>query len=151
MTPTLIGRLQSRFFLLLIVGVPWTLLISPVLPGLDGAGVGDRYAKITFRILGLVCLLGLVVWEPIYHYLQQYRWEKDWPSLFTLLLGIPEGILAWLLSDFVLPGSGRAPAKTFLPMFITLWILVWLMAIGPIKVFLIRYRFRGGRFVGKWS
>jgi hypothetical protein len=151
MTPTLFGRLQSRFFLLLFVGLPWTLIISPFLPGFDGAGLTDIYFKATFRLLALVCVLGLVIWEPIYHYLQQFRWEKDWPSLFALLLGIPEGILAWLLSGLVLEGDGGAPAKVFVPMFVTVWILVWLMAIGPIKVFLIRYRFRGGKFIGKWG
>ena len=150
MTPTIIGRLQSRFFLLLFVGVPWTLIITPFLPRAEGSSLGDLYTKGTFRVLGLVLVLGLFIWEPIYHLLQQFRWEKDWPTLFALLVGIPEGVLAWLLSDLVLPGSGRVTGGVFIPMFVTLWILVWLMAIGPIKIFLLRYRFRGGKFVGGW-
>ena len=39
MTPTHLGRLQTRIFLVLFVGLPWTLLVSPFLPGpRDGKG-----------------------------------------------------------------------------------------------------------------
>ena len=36
-------------------------------------------------------------WELLYHLLMQWRWEKDWPSRFGLVTGVPEGVLIWLL------------------------------------------------------
>lgn len=145
MTPTLIGRIQSRIILILLVGIPWTLLASPFLPGIpDGVPTSEVY-KITFRALAIVIVVGVVIWEPIYHFLQQFRWEKDWPTLFALLVVIPEAATTkFVLNRLV---DGTPPLSSFLWHFIPLWIFVWAMAIGPIKVFLIRYRFGGGRFI----
>ena len=42
----------------------------------------DRY-KTTFSVLLVVMALG-VLWEFVYHFLQQFRWEKDWPTMFGL-------------------------------------------------------------------
>ena len=64
MTPTLVGRLQSRFFLLLFVGVPYTFLWSFIIPG-HAPNVTDTW-KLTFRALAIVCIAGLVIWEPIF-------------------------------------------------------------------------------------
>ena len=60
------------------------------------------------------------MWEFVYHLLQQFRWEKDWPTLFGLLVGIPEGLLAYAVArsgvlpaaENITPGpslSGSAP------------------------------------------
>lgn len=145
MTPTLIGRIQTRLFLLLVIGLPWTILITPVLPRHLGFGtLGGLYAT-TLTAWLLVGLLGTVIWEPLYHLGQQFRWEKDWPTLFGLLTAIPEALLLWA----VLPGYADSPASgwTFVFHFFSTWVLMWLFAIGPIKIFLIRYRFRGGRIL----
>jgi hypothetical protein len=87
----------------------------------------------------------VVIWEPLYHLAQQFRWEKDWPTPFGLLTSLNEAILVWL----VLPRYDTSPANgwTFLFHFFSTWVLIWLAAIGPIKIFLIRYRFRGGRIL----
>ncbi|MDH4146645.1 MAG: hypothetical protein OEY23_15915, partial [Acidimicrobiia bacterium] len=107
MTPTLIGRIQTRLFLLALVGLPWTLLVTPLLPrdGSADGGVGSLYGM-TLVALFEVALLGVIVWEPIYHLAQQFRWEKDWPIMFALLVGIPEAVLVWL----ALPRSEGSPA-----------------------------------------
>src|SRR6188472_3395650 len=94
MIPTLSGRIQTRIFLILFIGVPWTLLITPVLPRAAGASLGDTY-KATFAALGIVLVLGVCFWELIYHFLQQFRWEKDWPVMFTFFEVINEAILAF--------------------------------------------------------
>ena len=39
------------------------------------------------------------------------------------------------------------PLDVFLPMFIIVWIVIWLVANGPLQIFFIRWRYRGGRFV----
>jgi hypothetical protein len=143
--PTLLGRLQSRVVLLVVVGSLVTLLVTPILPG--DAPLGDAYLA-TFRVLFIVLVLGLG-WELAYHFLMQFRWEKDWPSLFGLVTMVPEGLLVWILLDAgAVPGFDEAPpAGAFLIHFVLVWLAVWLVANGPLRVPFIRWRFRGGRFV----
>ncbi|MBC8092522.1 MAG: hypothetical protein H7Y15_11395 [Pseudonocardia sp.] len=129
MLPTLVGRIQTRLFLVLVVGGIWTLLITPLI----GAGYGT-----TFLVLITLAVVG-VGWELIYHFIQQFRWEKDWPTLFGLVTAVPEGILLYLLLT--------PPVGVFLLHFLTTWIIVWLMANGPMRVPFVHWRFRGGRLI----
>jgi hypothetical protein len=147
MTPTLSGRIQTRIALLILVGVPWTFLIGPVLPGRpEGATLGDVY-EATLTALLVVAVVG-IAWELVYHGLQQFRWEKDWPTLFGLVLGIPEGVVAFLLLDAGIPRDvGDVTAPLFITHFATVWILVWLVANGPMRVPFSHWRFRGGRLL----
>jgi hypothetical protein len=135
--PTLNGRIQTRVFLLLVVGGIWTLLLTPVLP--LGVPLGTAYGD-TFVVLLTVLVLG-VGWEFVYHLLQQFRWENDWPTLFGLLTAVNEGLLVWLLVP--VPVS----IGVFLVQFLSTWILVWLAAIGPMRVPFVHWRFRGGRLI----
>ena len=143
MVPTLNGRIQTRIFLLAVVGGLITAIIAPVLPG--SAPLADKYRN-AFLVLLSVAVLG-VLWELLYHFLMQWRWEKDWPTLFGLLEGIPEGALIWaLLAAGALPGIvGKVSGADFLIQFILVWVGVWLAANGPMRVPFIRWRFRGGR------
>jgi hypothetical protein len=146
MTPTLSGRIQTRIVLVAIVGGLWTLIISPVLPGRGGAPLDVVY-EATFTALLLVGVLG-VLWELLYHGLQQFRWEKDWPTLFGLVLGIPEGILVFVLLRAGVPWDvGEVPWDLFTTHFATTWILIWLVANGPMRVPFNHWRFTGGRFL----
>lgn len=141
MTPTLLGRIQSRVIVLLVVGLIWTALITPILPS-GAASLGDLYAM-TFRAVVITTMLGAVLWEPLYHLAQQYRWEKDWPTGLGLLTAVPEGVMVLL----ILQGSGPVPLGAFLIHFLTTWLLVWFVVNGPLRVLLPRWRFRGGRIV----
>ncbi|MDQ4038959.1 MAG: hypothetical protein M3313_11590 [Actinomycetota bacterium] len=144
MLPTMNGRIQTRIFLLVVVGGVWTLLITPILPGVTDLAHGYRS---TFIILLTVIVLG-IGWEFVYHFLQQFRWEKDWPTFFGLITAINEGALVWLLLELeVIPGSPKVTLAGFLVMFITVWLVVWLVANGPMRVPFIHWRFRGGRLV----
>jgi hypothetical protein len=146
MTPTLSGRIQTRIVLLTVIGGLWTLLVSPVLPGRDGAPLDIVY-EATFTALLLVGVVG-IAWELLYHGLQQFRWEKDWPTLFGLLLGVPEGVVVFLLLRAGIPWDvGEVPVSLFVTHFATTWILVWLVANGPARVPFSHWRFRGGRFL----
>lgn len=144
MIPTLGGRLQTRIFLLAVVGVFWTLLIGPVLPRPQGASLGEVY-QAAFQVLAVVLVLGLA-WELLYHGLQQFRWEKDWPTLFGFLEGIPEGVLAWFVVVRLRLVEPDVPTSTFVVHFATTWIVTWLWANGPMRLF-VRWRFTGGRIV----
>jgi hypothetical protein len=145
MVPTLIGRIQTRIFMLLTVGVVVTAIITPLL-GIPGS-LSAAY-KTTYIILATVAVLG-ILWELLYHLLMQWRWEKDWPSLFGLVTGIPEGILIWiLLAAKVVPGISKAPPlSAYLIDFIVVWLCVWLVIQGPMRIPFIRWRFFGGRLV----
>ena len=145
MLPTLNGRLQTRVFVTLVVGGLWTLLITALLP-VPGT-LPDAYAT-TFVVLLAVTVLG-VGWELLYHLLQQFRWEKDWPTFFGLITAVNEGALVWLLLELeVVPGiDGPVPLSAFLIQFITTWIVVWLTVNGPMRVPFIHWRFRGGRLI----
>lgn len=148
MVPTLSGRIQTRLFLLLAIGIPWTLIVTPIAPHHPGAGIGHLY-ETTFWVLAEVIIVGCVIWEPLYHGLMQFRWEKDWPIMFILLEGIPEGLVAYGLLHAIGPHPHPAAATTgtFLVDFVVLWILVWLAAIGPMRVLFHRWRFRGGQIL----
>ncbi len=137
MTPTLFGRIQTRLFMVATFGVVWSVIVSPLLPRPAGASIGDIAPDIASSLL-LVAILG-VGWELVYHGLQQLRWEKDWPSLFALLVGINEGILLSLILDM--------PGDTFFWHFATTWIVIWLAAHGPMRVLFLRWRFHGGRLL----
>ena len=144
MLPTLNGRLQTRIFMLVVFGGLITLVLTPILPG-------DPDYRTTYLILAAVLVLG-IVWELIYHGIQQFRWEKDWPTMFGLITAINEGALVWLLLDLELvPGidypSDGVPFWAFFIDFAVIWFIVWIWTNGPMRVPFIRWRFFGGRIV----
>jgi len=148
MTPTLMGRIQTRIFVAATVGVLWTAGITPVLPRPAGMSSTAAY-HVTFETLGLMTLLGLG-WEVLYHVLQQARWDKDWPSVFALLVVVTEAIPLWYVTHIlgVIPGTTR-PSSPVIPMYVihvgTTWLLIWLFMQGPLRVVHIRWRFEGGK------
>ncbi|MGY1665612.1 hypothetical protein [Geodermatophilus sp. SYSU D00696] len=143
MIPTLNGRIQTRVFLLATVGVLWTLVLTPLLP--TGASLGASYGA-TFSVLLIVTVLG-VLWELVYHGLQQFRWEKDWPTFLTLVTGIPEGLLVWFLLAGGATWVDSMPGPAFVILFSTTWLLVFLVANGPMRVPFVHWRNQGGRLI----
>lgn len=145
MTPTLGGRLQTRVFLIVVIGALWTAIIGPVLPRPEGARLATIYLG-AFQVLAVVAVVGLF-WELLYHGLQQFRWEKDWPTFFGFLNGVNEGLVVWYLVVVLEVTTVDIPTSTFVVHFATTWLVTWLWANGPMRVFFIRWRFRGGRIV----
>ncbi len=142
MTPTLTGRIQTRLALLATIGLAWTILVTPVLPA-GGAGIGDVY-RATLLALLVVAIFG-VVWELIYHALQQLRWEKDWPIMIGFFQGIPEFFTTRaIVHGFLDPNP---PELAFILHFFSTWILVWIVANGPLRVLSLRWRYKGGRLL----
>lgn len=155
MTPTLSGRIQSKLFLLLIIAPIWTLVITVVLVPLvrgSGAEMAPTYGVVLWNAIQVLLITAAVgiLWELLWHALQQRRWEKDWPLLYGLLQYIPEGILVWVLVNPELLGlttAGGVPTAAFLVHFITTVLVTFLWINGPHRIFFIRWRFEGGRFV----
>jgi hypothetical protein len=153
MIPILSGRIQTRIFLIIFIGIPWTLIITPVLPNnrdlIPGSSLVDTYST-TLTALAVVLVLGCVVWEPFYHFLQQFRWEKDWPVMFVLFEVINESIVAYLVFkglNLDEKFNATATTSTFFWHVVTTWIVMWLFVLGPIKVLFIRWRFSGARII----
>ena len=163
MLPTLNGRLQTRVFAVLVLGGIWTLIITPVvkfyIDATEDASLplGDAY-KATYTILFFVLVLG-IVWEFIYEGLQQFRWEKDWPTFFGYLTAINEGIVVWIAikayGTFDTESTTKAlleflPVIPFLIHFVTTWLFIQLFLGNYMKMIFIRWRFKGGRLIGGW-
>ena len=146
MLPTLPGRIQSRLFFLATVGSIVTLVVVPFLPA-DGASLAEKY-RTGFIVLATVAVVG-IVWECLYHLLMQWRWEKDWPTLFGLVTLFPEAIVVFLLVDNgIVPGvEGPVNRTFFVVQFVLVWLAVWVVTNGPFRVLSVHWRFRGGRLV----
>jgi hypothetical protein len=142
MVPTFSGRLQTRLFMLLAVGLPWTLLACVVLSPL--AGSLSAMVRAGLFAWAATLLVGLAIWEPLYHGLMQFRWEKDWPTLFILVESVPEALVVWWLLSTIGPG---APGLAFVLLFFSTWLVVFLAMHGPMRVVFLRWRFRGGRLL----
>ncbi len=144
MLPTLFGRIQTRIFLIAVIGGLWAILIGPVLPG--GGATGEKYEAM-YGILLIVGVLG-IGWELVYHGLMQFRWEKDWPTLFGLVTALPEGLLAFAVArSGIVPATEHVSGAAFLVGFGTTWLVTWLWVNGPMRIFTVHWRFRGGRLL----
>lgn len=142
MTPTLLGRWQTRLLLFTTVGV---LLTVPFFLGI----IGDKSGPIFFWVLGYITVLGLG-WDILYNYLQKFRWDYDWPAVFQLLSGIWEGIFVAILLKLIgLPGISKVQFD--LPLFILHYTLVWLgifiASQSLMRILFPRWRFKGGQWL----
>ena len=134
MTPTLMGRVQTRTVLLTALGVPITLpfcvLAFPLVP-------------IPLVMLAIVWLVGLTL-DPVYHALQQRRWDHDWPVHLQIVAGLVE----LLVSLPVVVGCGLVSNPLTILLFpfnyLFVWLAMFLVAQGPMRVVFLRWRFRGG-------
>jgi len=141
------GRIQTRIFALILIGGFTQLWLTPLLPQPAGMQLTELYAA-TYALLVSVIMVG-VAWELIYHLLMQFRWEKDWPTLFGLLTMLNEGLLIWLLvkGGLVPFVPAELGLGTFVVDFAIVWLLTWIWVNGPMRVMSVHWRFRGGRLV----
>jgi hypothetical protein len=142
MTPTLPGRWQTRVLLLGTVGLVLSLIY--------GAIVGDLGTPVT--LLGYVLLLGCY-WDALYHYLQSWRWDRDWPPAFQVAAGLAEGVAIWLLitaGRSMIGGLPGVPASLTLRQFVTHYglecLALFLVVLGTLRVILARWRYQGGEW-----
>lgn len=141
MTPTLIGRWQTRLFLFATIGVLVTLAFVML-------QIGAQPRSIYFWILGYIICFGFF-WDILYIKIQQFRWDRDWPGAFQLLAGIGEALfLVTLIKMIGLPGI--SPLKFNLGLFIVhyscVWIAIFITSQSLIRILFPHWRFRGGRW-----
>ncbi|NJL09832.1 MAG: hypothetical protein HC908_05450 [Calothrix sp. SM1_7_51] len=140
MTPTLIGRWQTRLLLLGTVGLLFTL---PFITGLVGTSPSLNYLFILFY----VAIFGLG-WDAFYNHLQKYRWDRDWPAAYQLFAGIWEMLFIWfVISWFGLPFVRDVLWVNFFPHYTTVWIAVFITSQSLMRIIFPRWRLRGGKWL----
>ncbi len=137
MTPTLFGRWQIRLFLLPTVGLIITLLVGLVI---------HNYLTPLWALL-YVLVFGLV-WDILYQFMTTFRWDRDWPTSFQVAAGIVEGALIWVLIITVrLPGIKTPPPfPVFLIQYGLIWLSIFLLLQGPLRLFFLNWRYQGGQW-----
>jgi hypothetical protein len=133
-TPTLVGRWQTRVVLLATVGLLITLPFAAV------TGTPP------FVVLAYVATIGLA-WDILYSFLQAFRWERDWPPAFAVIAAIAEAALIYVLATMVdVPGLPRdLPLGLFAAHYAAVWLGVFLFAQFPMRALFPWWRFHGGR------
>ena len=134
MTPTLLGRWQTRLLLLSTLGLAVTSLFARL------------FQSITpFILLGLVLLLGFG-WDVVYQQIQRRRWDRDWPPNLQLAAGIWEAVfVGWLLF-----GVGITPDSPtvgqFAVHYTAVWLTTFLTSQSIMRLIFPRWRYNGGEW-----
>ncbi len=146
MTPTLSGRWQARVLLMGLVGGLITFFFAQAF--------GDYQTP--FVLLGYVIAIGLL-WDMLYAYVQTLRWDRDWPPIFFVVCAILEAIVLWglikggLWAYFGLTSlPGVSPNLTlgqFVAHYSTVFLAIFLLMLGPLKLTTLYWRFRGGQWL----
>jgi hypothetical protein len=136
MTPTLLGRWQIRIFLLATVGLAISLIVSLIVQN-----------TVPLFALLYVLLFGLV-WDVLYQFITSFRWDRDWPTSFQVAAGVIEGALVWgLILTKKLPGiPGPPPFIVFLILYRAIWLSIFVLTQGPLRVIWLKWRYQGGQW-----
>jgi hypothetical protein len=137
MTPTLLGRWQIRVFLLATVGLVISLIVSLL----------TNKSTVPLFALLYVLLFGLV-WDIIYQVITSFRWDRDWPTSFQVAAGIFEGTVLWIvILTGKLPGIPVPPPfYIFLIQYGIIWLSIFLLTQGPLRIFSVHWRYQGGQW-----
>ncbi|MGF1507349.1 MAG: hypothetical protein ACFB51_19815 [Anaerolineae bacterium] len=141
MTPTLMGRWQTRLLLLTGIGVPVTLFYSIVY----GLLLGNWWSVWLFLFGVLIFGLG---WDVLYNLLQQTRWDHDWPPFAQWAAAIWEAIFIYLVHlIFVLLGGAFVGPIAFILHYFTIFSLLFAANHSIMRILFPRWRFRGGQIL----
>lgn len=141
MTPTLLGRWQTRILLMETVGLVITLLFCS---GFFGNPEGSDY----FWLLQYIVVFGLG-WDYLYIQIQNFRWDQDWPAALQWIAALWEGLFIILLSDVAeikLPGTDAWNLGWFFIHYSFVWIAVFITSQSLMRLIFPRWRFRGGQW-----
>ena len=139
MTPTLLGRWQTRLLLFLTVGI---LLTWPFSVSVDGP-----FYSVLFGIMWW----GLV-WDCLYTTIQKFRWDRDWPAAFQLAAGLWEAFfLLLLISAFGINNTyfiddGSFSIFWFIIHYSVVWLGIFTASQVLMRILFPQWRFRGGRW-----
>lgn len=138
MTPTLLGRIQTRLLLLATVGTFVTFFYGILAAILSPDFLGFF---VPFILLILVALFG-IIWDILFNLLQKLRWDRDWPPAFSLIAAFIEMLPVMLVALLL-----NVHPVLFLFHYWTVWWATFIMALGPMRIIFPRWRFRGGQWL----
>src|SRR5437764_15458381 len=77
-----------------------------------------------------------------------YRWDRDWPTSFQVAAGVIEGALVWgLILTKDLPGISQPPPFiVFLIQYGVIWLAIFVLTQGPLRIFWLKWRYQGGQW-----
>jgi hypothetical protein len=151
MTPSLMGRWQTRFWLIIVIGIPMSTLFAYLY-----RGSGQLLTPIPLYMLGYILAFG-VAWDMLYQLVLTHgRWDYDWPAVYQLISGFTEGMAVYLLIRFVgIPGIARGSLSLsrFWLAYGAVWLAMYLWLFCFMRAVFVRWRFRAGRFGGyrRWK
>ena len=145
MTPTLLGRWQTRLLLFLAAALPVSLIYALVR---FGSGHADFWMP--FKVVAVMLVLGILL-DPLYAWFQNFRWDHDWPFVFFLFFTTLEFLAALAISELEPLGllgfaAFDSPDRflAFALHFGVVLLLSLLCVAGLLQIFFIRWRFKGG-------
>lgn len=138
MTPTYLGRIQTRLLLLATVGSLVTFFY-----GILAAFLANNFTTffIPFLLLFLVAFFG-IFWDILYNYAQKLRWDRDWPPAFSFITAFIEMLPVMLIALLL-----NVHPVLFLFHYWSVWWATFIMALGPMRIIFPRWRFRGGQWL----
>ncbi len=136
MTPTLLGRWQTRTLLLLTIGFVLTL------PFVFFLGLTPLLN------LALVLVLGHG-WDIVYNALQKARWDRDWPPAYQLFAGVWEGIATFVVGYLLSRAFPifATPVLVFVVHYGLVWTATFLASQSVMRVIFPLWRYRGGQWI----
>ena len=146
MTPTLLGRWQTRLLLMSTIGLIITLLFC--------AGfLGNPSGSVYFAILIYLILFGLG-WDCLYMFLQGFRWDQDWPAFLQWLAALWEAFFFLLIRvilaiqlPFTDVDGGDFPVTWFIVHYLMVWIAVFITSQSLMRLLFPKWRFHGGEWL----
>lgn len=145
MTPTLLGRWQTRLLLMGTVGLFLTLLFC-------GGLFGNSASPVYLTVLIYLILFGLG-WDCLYMYIQGFRWDQDWPAALQWLAALWEAFFFFLIRGIVgiqLPftdADGGFPWNWFVLHYLLVWIGVFIASQSVMRLLFPKWRFHGGEWL----
>ena len=133
MTPVLIGRWQTRLFLMLTFG----LLVT--IPFVIAGGINPAI------VLAFVTVTGFF-WDVLYTFIQKFHWDHDWPASFQFGAGVLEFIILFIAA-FGLGVFGTLNLFNLFFHYWAVWLTTFLASQSIMRIIFPRWRFFGGRII----
>lgn len=145
-TPNLVGRWQTRLYLLGLIG--GIIALGFVWRYNMRIPYGNRNRWIPEFVIGYLILFGFV-WDILYQAITYRRWDYDWPAAFYTITGIVEGAFLFLILRFVglpLIPKGSVDFGHFILEYAVVWGFTYFWVFFMMRAIFIRWRYHQARF-----
>lgn len=99
--PSFGTRLLARLLLSATLGVAAALVLGALLP-VGFAPLGEVYTSLLVSV-GLLAVVGAVVFDGLYSLAQSRRAARDWPAALAVAQAVPEAVAVYFVQALVLP------------------------------------------------